>query len=165
MTVCFGLCVLCLPEYVFLCQHFCVPPILTNYIQTERGESLEKHESAFQSQRQYLSFTLSIFEHFLTALEPVSATFWYHFEETTETAEVKCGLSCRVEDELRGHYLDFLVFGQSVYNCDDKVFGKSEVCGTNTLRAVHNECQVQRCTLALLKYTKHTHKQNHKGSW
>lgn len=70
----------------------------------------------------------------------------------------------KTKDELRGHYLDFLVFGQSVYNCDDKVFGKSEVCGTNTLRAVHNECQVQRCTLTLLRYTKHTHKQNHKGS-
>lgn len=44
VTVCFGLCVLCLRVYVFLCQHFCVPPILTNYIQTARGESLERHE-------------------------------------------------------------------------------------------------------------------------
>lgn len=73
VTVGFGLCALCLRTCVFLCQHFCVPPILTNYIQNGRGESLERHKSEFQTQRQYLSFTLSIlryvFKHFLTSLK------------------------------------------------------------------------------------------------
>lgn len=43
-------CVLCLQAFVFFCQHFCVPPILTNYIRTGRGESLERHKSKFQNQ-------------------------------------------------------------------------------------------------------------------
>lgn len=67
VTVCFGLCVLCLPACVFLCQHFCVPPILTNYIQTGRGESLERHKSKFQN---HLSFTLSILRSVLAAAFP-----------------------------------------------------------------------------------------------
>lgn len=53
-------CVLCLRACAFLCQHFCVPPILTNYIRTGRGESLERHKSQLPNPRQYLSFTLSI---------------------------------------------------------------------------------------------------------
>lgn len=57
----------------FLCQHFCVPPILTNYIQTGRGESRERHKSELQTHRHYRSFTLSnlrsVFKHFLTSLK------------------------------------------------------------------------------------------------
>lgn len=40
-------------------------------------------------------------------------------------------------------YLDLLVFGQPVYDGDDKVFGESEVCGADALGAVHDERQVQ----------------------
>lgn len=73
VTVGFGLCVQCLWTCVFLCQHFCVPPILTNYIQTGRGESLERHKSELQTHRHNLSFTLSnlrsVFKHFLTSLK------------------------------------------------------------------------------------------------
>lgn len=36
--------------------------------------------------------------------------------------------SVNTQAEFReGHYLDLLVFGQSVYDCDDEVFGKSKV--------------------------------------
>lgn len=48
-------------------------------------------------------------------------------------------------------YLDLLVFGQPVYDCDDKVFGESEVCGTDALGAVHDERQVQGRTFALCR--------------
>lgn len=84
VTVCFGLCVLCLQACVFLCQHFCVPPILTNYIQTGRGESLERHKSKFQNQRQYLSFTLSILRSVLKVPNISEKLFlqycWYDFK-------------------------------------------------------------------------------------
>lgn len=70
VTVCFGLHVFCLRACVFLCQHFCVPPILTNYIHTGRGESLERHKSKFQNPRQYFSFTLSILRFVLSAAFP-----------------------------------------------------------------------------------------------
>lgn len=50
------------------------------------------------------------------------------------------------------NYFDLLVFGQSVYDSDDKVFGESEVCGTDALGAVHDERQVQSCTFALCKH-------------
>lgn len=46
-------------------------------------------------------------------------------------------------------HLDLLVFGQPVYDCDDEVFGESEVGGSDALRAVHDERQVQGCTFAL----------------
>lgn len=69
-TVCFGFCVLCLKARVFFCQHFCVPPILTNYIQTGIGESLETHKSKFWNYRQYLSWTLSIVRSELSEVFP-----------------------------------------------------------------------------------------------
>lgn len=50
-----------------------------------------------------------------------------------------------------GNYLDLLVFGQPVYDCDDEVFGESKVCGTDALGAVHDERQVQGCTFALCR--------------
>lgn len=50
------------------------------------------------------------------------------------------------------NYLDLLVFGQPVYDCDDEVFGESEVGGTDALGAVHDEGQVQGCTLALWRH-------------
>lgn len=50
--------------------------------------------------------------------------------------------------------LHLLVFGQSINDCDDKVFGESKVGGADTLRAVHNEGQVQSRTLALCSHRK-----------
>lgn len=49
-------------------------------------------------------------------------------------------------------YLDLLVFGQPVYDGDDKVFGQSEVGGADALGAVHDEGQVQGGTFALCKH-------------
>lgn len=93
VTVCFGLCVLCLQACVFFSQHFCVPTHLTNYIQTGRGESLERYKSEFQNHT-ILSFTLSVFRPDLrAALKLFSQLFWYYFEQTTKSTEVKCGLS------------------------------------------------------------------------
>lgn len=50
------------------------------------------------------------------------------------------------------NYLDVLVLDQPVYDCDDKVFGESKVCGADALGAVHDERQVQSCTLALCEH-------------
>lgn len=86
VTVCYGLCVLCLRACVFLWQHFCVPPILTNYIHTGRGESLERHKSKIQTPRQYFSFTLSILRSVFRAeflnvhKNSFRNIFWYKFE-------------------------------------------------------------------------------------
>lgn len=54
-------------------------------------------------------------------------------------------------DRTRGSkkYLDLLVLDQPVDDRDDKIFGESEVGGTDALGAVHDEGQVQGCTLAL----------------
>lgn len=52
---------------VFLCQHFCVPPILTNCNQTGRGESLERHKSMFQTQENIFHSHFSILRFALEA--------------------------------------------------------------------------------------------------
>lgn len=60
--------------------------------------------------------------------------------------------------------LHLLVFGQSINDCDDKVFGQSKVGGADALGAVNNEGQVQRRTLALCSHTqsKRPHQQSPK---
>ena len=60
VCVCVCVCVSCLQTCVFVCQLFCVPPILANYIQTGRVKSLEGHKSLLQNTRRYISITLSI---------------------------------------------------------------------------------------------------------
>ena len=75
----FCLCVLCQPTA--FCQHFCIPPILTNYIQNGRGESFERHNSKFQNLWENLSFTLSILRSVLMAAFPNTSEkqFWQIF--------------------------------------------------------------------------------------
>lgn len=41
-------------------------------------------------------------------------------------------LYCSCEKK-KGCYLDLLVFDKSINDCDDEVFGKGKVCGTDTL--------------------------------
>ena len=52
-----------------------------------------------------------------------------------------------------GRYPDLLVFNQSVDDCDDKVFGESEVWEADTFGAVYDEGQVHGRTFALYKQT------------
>lgn len=111
------------------------------------------------------------FKHFLTSLKNTFhnivgiALNKQHNPQSSNVEKDGWVWNVSTQDSFRErYYLDLLVFDQSIYESDDKVFGETKVCFTNTLWAVHDECQIQRRTPTLWRRRKHAHKRFDKGS-